>query len=853
MLDRILSQGQERATFVLLVLFFLSGATALSYQTLWVRELQLVFGTSTFAISTVLAVFMVGLAAGSFVMGRYADRLARPLAAYGILEIAIGLYALIFPLLVSAVAPAYLSAWRAMQPGPVIFGMIQFGLVGTVLLLPTAAMGATLPLLARFATRRLGAAGDRIGTLYAVNTFGAVAGTWLCGFVLLPQMGRFQTTVAAAAANLLLGLGALALHRWAARYASVSKVEDDLHLRRPLTPALFAVSVSIGLAGFSALVYEVTWARLLGLMLGGSTYIFSVMLLAFLTGIALGSKLGGPLADRIFKVGGQVRVLYAFAAIEVCIAVLCYAMMYLYPELPFWYVWLFDWLGAERQPEAVWWLSLVLAGLVMTPPAVLMGMHFPIAVRAVVGHENKLGGPVGVVYGANALGGAVGAFLAGFAMLPTLGMQSTIAVAALVGLAAAALLLLYSARLLKSRWIFAPLTTLAALGLLFLVHRPPWDPMLMTSGMYQYVTYFEDHSREGIREYSLDPYELAFYEEGLSSVVTVARHSGGSDLWLAVNGKVDASTTSDMRTQVLLSLLPMQFVDDPEEVLIIGLASGISAGAASLIPDVDSLEIVELEPAVERAAQYFSDWNHDVLSDPRVEVVHNDGRNHLLLTEPRRYDVVVSEPSNPWISGVANLFTREFLELGKTRLKPGGVWSQWVPVYGMSSSDLRTLLKTFGEVYPHLLVYATIQYGDLVLIGSESPLQPTEGAARKLLNRPGVAEELRGIGIGSTLDLLSLFLLDRTKILAMSKGLPVNTDDNMIIEYSAPKSLHFETRAQNFELLRSHAQVPEAALGKDPEQWARLARIYQQRGERARAAAAMARALRGSSVEDSVR
>ena len=338
-----LAARMRRVTAVnwLLPLFFASGATALTYQTLWVRELQLVFGTSTFAISTVLAAFMGGLAAGGFIMARYADRLTRPLYVYGWLEIGIGIYALIFPFIVSALAPVYLTAWRALQPGPVMFGLIQFALVGTALLLPTAAMGATLPLLARFATHNVGDAGDRVGTLYAINTFGAVIGTLLCGFVLLPQLGRLNTGLLAAGANVVLGLAALQLSRWASEEVRTPGPSGPM----PHLPTLPVVTVAIGLAGFSALVYEVAWTRLLGLMLGGSTYTFSVMLVAFLVGIALGGRIGGPMADRWLDQRGQTGVLLAFASIEVGIAVVSYAMMYLYPELPFIYVGLFDSLG----------------------------------------------------------------------------------------------------------------------------------------------------------------------------------------------------------------------------------------------------------------------------------------------------------------------------------------------------------------------------------------------------------------------------------------------------------------------------------------------------------------------------
>jgi len=245
----------------------------------------------------------------------------------------------------------------------------------------------------------------------------------------------------------------------------------------------------------------------------------------------------------------------------------------------------------------------------------------------------------------------------------------------------------------------------------------------------------------------------------------------------------------------------MQFVGQPDDVMVIGLASGVTAGAASLVPEVESLQIVELEPAIARAAEFFGEWNHAVLSDPRVALVHNDARNHLLLAEPESYNVIVSEPSNPWITGVSQLFTREFLEIGKSRLKPGGAWSQWVPVYGMDSRDLRSILKTFAEVFPHVLVYATIENADLVLVGSESPLQPAERVGNRLLDRPLVAAELKRANINSADELNSLLLMDRADIVAMSEGVPLNTDDNMFVEYSTAKKPHLDTGKENFAFL----------------------------------------------------
>lgn len=837
---------RENIVRYLIPLFFVSGATGLAYQILWMRELQLVFGTSTFAISALLAAFMGGLAAGGLVVARQAHRIKRHLFLYGLLELGIGLYALIFPVLLALGTPVYLAAGQATAPGTTVFALIQLAIMITLLILPTAAMGATLPLLARFCVDRIRRAGDRIGTLYAVNTAGAVVGIGVCGFLLLPQLGITRTTLVVAAANILLGLAALVL---ASKPASnVPRANDKPGIADVDMSVMVPVAAAIGLAGFAALVYEVAWTRLLALMLGSGTHTFSVMLIAFLAGIAAGARIGGPFADRILASGGLRLVLHAFAWVEICIAGLAYCTMYLYQQLPFWYVQLFDLFGAGNRLESIWWVSLLLAGIVMTLPAVLMGAHFPLAVRAVAGRGARMDQHVGVIYGINALGGALGAFIAGFVLLPHLGIQGTVFVAVAGGFLAAGILFAKSAaRSHRPRALFVPLA-LAGLTVLFFAQRPPWQPLLMTAGLYHYAALIEDHSREGIRAKSVDPYELLYYEEGLSSVVTVAENKGSGHRWLAINGKVDASTAEDMPTQVLLSLLPMQFVNEPQDVLIIGLASGVTAGSASLLPEIGKLQIVELEPAIGRAARYFDSWNHSVLSDPRVELVFNDGRNHLLLAAPETFDIIISEPSNPWISGVANLFTREFLEIGKSRLKTGGAWSQWVPIYGMDSDDLLSILKTFSEVYPHVLVYASIAYNDLILIGSDAPLSLSGNPQGRLLANPLLVSELHRANIRSDIELLSLFLMDSKRIMEMSGEARTNTDDNMYIEFSTARKLHQETRGENFDLLLKNAQLPNAAFDDDTGKWFRLAAIYRRNGDIVRATDAIKRGRELSST-----
>lgn len=846
------------------LLFFLSGATGLTYESVWGRELHRVFGTSQFAIATVLAAFMTGLAVGGGVGARLAARVERPLRVYAGLELCIGLFALVFPAVMAALEPAYLQFYWAFSPGPVAFGVFQFVLLGIALLVPTACMGATLPILTRYVAPTADGAGKAVGRLYAINTFGAVFGTWAVGFYLLPDLGVRLTTLLAAAANLLLAYSAWRMDRAPAGTGSGSVAGDLGDLGAPVAavaapavvPALagpvVAHAIPLGplfvaaLAGFSSLALEVAWFRLLALILGASVYAFSVMLLAFLVGIASGGEAGGWLADRLVR-----RPALGLAGTQLAVAAMVWAATWAWPKLPTLFVGLY--FVVEPEPALLWPMKCLVAMLVMTPAAFGMGATFPLltrVARAAATDGASLARTVGVVYAANTVGALVGAFLAGFVLLPNLYVAGTVLLcvgANLVG----ALVAAWPERKAAGRALDVGLLAAAIAGIVTV--RAPWEPMMMTSGVYKYVDNLdwpEDGSglagiEKQIWKKMIERYQLLWYREGLSSVVTVAQNSITGNVWLANNGKIDASTTTDMPTQVLVAHTPMLFMGDrARSELLIGLASGITLGAITLHPELTRIDVAEIEPSMPDAARFFTAYNHDALSDPRVRVLPNDGRNQILITPPGTYDVIVAEPSNPWLTGVSNLFTLEFFQMGKTRLAPGGIWSQWVQMYGMDSRDLRAIIRTFCEAFPHVLLFSTIRDADMVMIGSESDIQMTEALAQQLVHKNvGMESEMLQIGVSDGYDLLSHYLFDRDVAMKMSEGVPLNTDDNLLVEYSAPKNLHRETSTENFLMLLPLAATPLESV-PDAAGLLRLAQAYDARDDDVRALIALKEAER---------
>ncbi|MEK6300642.1 MAG: fused MFS/spermidine synthase [Acidobacteriota bacterium] len=842
------AEGRNAARVILLC-FFLSGASGLIYQVVWVRELVLVFGATTFAVSTVLTAFMGGLALGSYLLGRRAEGLTRPLRLYGLLEIGIGLYGLAVPLIFATLTSVYHSFWQWLHLSFLALSIVRFLFASAVLILPTALMGATLPVLSSYYARDSRRIGLRVGLLYAVNTFGAVVGAAATGFVLIPSLGMRATTGVAAAINILLGVVAIRLARVDRSVpAARPELQDDdssrsageprgekpsVRARARSTASLIrsaagqvlrvhkaAALVAFAVSGFVALSYEVIWSRVLALIIGSSVYAFSIMLTTFLIGLAVGASIASRFVDRIRK------PMLTFAGIELGVGVTCLAGAYLFNDLPYVFVQLYRWVDSTSW-SVLLFARFLISSLVMIVPTLLLGSLFPLVVRIVSSDETaQTGGrSAGEAYAANTIGAIAGSFASGFVLIPWLGLLGSLRLCAALNFVVSAGLFIsmrtsaapnkpgvsLSPRRALASWTGVGVS--AALIIAASVFEPPWDSEVMSSAVYRYAPSLANKSRKELFDFlKRGQGETVFYKEGITATVAVQRQGGGRVL--KVNGKPEASTAGDMPTQILIGSLPLLVRERTDDVLLIGLGSGVTLGSIEQFP-VRQITCVELEPAILEATRFFEDVNNRPLEDPRLRMVSNDGRNFIYTTN-EKFDVIVSEPSNPWISGVANLFTLEYFKRGAERLKDDGLFSQWLQMYEMSPEDVRTLIATFRAAFPQVYVFRGSE-GDLMLLGSKSARRLDLAALESHFIQPRVAADLKRINTTLATDLLSRFYLGPDEVTALVRGALLNTDDNALIEFNAPRRVGTaeETVQLNVKQLLAHAASPLPYLDAD--------------------------------------
>ena len=729
--------------------FIVSGATGLIYEVLWARMLGLVFGATTLAVSTVLAAFMGGLALGSALAGKLAARIQKPLSTYGWMEISIAVYALLVPLLFRLVDHVYALIWQQLHPGNFAFSLWRFALSGLVLLVPATLMGATLPILAAALVRSSASDANSVTRLYACNLVGAILGTLVAGFVLLPWVGIRTTIAVAAMLNVFVGVVAITLQR-KTQIAVVTEKEFEPSTSTGSRFWLFAALAS----GFVTISTQVSWTRILTMIIGSSTYAFSIVVALFLIGLALGAWLVA-LKDR------SQTLRSAILKVELLTVASLLLSLFVLNKTPV----VLITLGLKLQISS--WLGLLLlqifcATLLILVPSVLMGMVMPL-VLVWAGREPAR---VGRSYAINTIGAIAGAFVTGFLLIPKTSTRFTLLFAATCCLVVACIAYrpAEAARDPALKRALA-IGSIPFLVILIFIVAPPMNLADLSIGAYDSLVRVLAQTREGTSDQA-DPegqvHELLMYREGPSATVSVRRDQ--NTLSLAINGRTNASDSAfDMPTQVMLGRLPVLIAPKIEDGLVIGYATGITMGAM-LQSDVKSVTCVELEPRTVEASRYFEHVNHRPLEDPRAKLIIDDARTFLRVT-PNRYDMIVSEPSHPWVPGVANLFTQEFFELGRERLNDDGIFVQWVQIYQLSTESLRSVLATYQKVFPHVLVFRVNKSKDLLLVGS---------------NRAVNLDRLDG-------EVRSWFVCDETKLGPALAGAQINTDDNMHIEMTVPR------------------------------------------------------------------
>jgi spermidine synthase len=774
-----------------LLAYTCSGLAGLVYEVSWTRLLTLYVGHSTAAASAVVAAFLGGLAAGAALGGVVASK-RRPrqaLQLYIGLELAVIVFAILLPFELHTLTPLLRWAYRD-AAGGLLFAVIRLATCVLMVFLPAAALGATFPMAVRWASHRAANPARVSSALYAVNTVGAALGSLLAGFGLIPAIGISGTTrVGMLASGLAAALVAIVLRR-----EREDAEGSDVRARSPLKnnavigraaataeaaaqPAL-AIAV-LGMSGFAALVHEIAWTRILALVLGPTTYAFAATLAAVIAGVALGSAVTTWAMGRSPRAShaGTLAIVLAVGAVTIVVTSMLAGTVV--PSA----------VAREVAQSSGAFNTLLREGMLLTsalilPTAICMGAAFPLALSIAGGAAHSPARRFGLVYAVNTIGAVSGTLIAGFVLIPWLGLPTTLAFAAFVLIAAVVSIYVFADVGPRSR---TSGYAIAAAAIVALFVGPAWDQELLASGVYLYAP-FVPKSLD--LETQLKAGMLLYYKDGAPATVSVKRLTGTTTL--AVDGKTDASNRSDMLTQKLVAHLPLLLHPSPHRVAIVGLGSGVTLGAALSHP-IERADVIEISPEVVEASRYFEAENHNALADPRTRLIVGDGRSHLLLSQ-QQYDVIISEPSNPWIAGVAALFTREFFEAAKARLAPAGIICQWAHTYTISERDLRSIVATFTSVFPEGTAWM-VNDNDLLLVASNGPLLPQLGNIETGWSRASAAADLAEVGAVEPFSVLSLFAAGPAALARYGEGADILDDDRLRLEFSAPRELRSSNAA----------------------------------------------------------
>lgn len=801
----------------------------LIYQVVWTRYLALFLGHTSYAVIAVLVAFMGGLAIGNAWLGAKADRAAKPLALYGWLEIGIAVYAVVFPTYYGVCHLAFVGLARHFEPGSGAVTLLKFLFSLATVLFPTTLMGATFPVLTRFVTRALSELREKVGALYFTNSFGAVLGCLVADFWWIPALGLELTVFCGAALNLAAGLVALYLSKQFSEEAPPPAALPKADSREESFSAdeLRLALLGIGLSGFVAMLYEVAWTRVLALALGSTTHAFSLMLITFISGIAAGAWI----IYRWRKLGSSLD---AFAWAELALGATVFGSMPFYADVPYWFL-----RGASllsRQPASYPMYELLQALIcfgVMVVPAACLGLTLPLVSRIATVELSHTGRSVGRVFAVNTLGTVLGAICTGLLLMPWLGLPRTFAVGIVINISIG-LCILFRKRLERLHWIVAPVAGICFIWLIGAVFNQGWQ-RAFSAGLWRSPQ--PPTTRQEFRQ-AINEGKIVYYKDGAGSTVTViSKQRGGKEtLSLKVNGKTDAASAVDVTTQRLLGHIPMLLSPGSRQALVIGMGSGMTASAVARHPSIEHIDVVEISPEVVQAARLFAVYNDRFWENPKIKITVEDAKSFLKISR-QRYDAIVSEPSNPWMAGVAGVFSREYYEDCRARLQPNGVMAQWVQIYETSDELLDIVLRTFGSVFPYVSIWETSP-ADLVLVGSSQPLQVDLETARARFLEPSVSADLQRIEIVDFPVLLAREAISQQNGAFVPFNGVVHSDFYPVLEFQAAKAFFLLGRANRWRSLDEKLSTrPTTLLGryvqKHPlteEDFKALARFYLEYG-----------------------
>jgi len=771
------------------------------------RRLAHVLGATAPAVSAVVSAYLFGLALGAYLFGRYSNRIARPLRFYGIMECAIGLYCVFTPLFFNLLT--YFEQTVGARLPEIFRTPERFIMSLVVMALPTTMMGATLPaLIAALVPENRPGSGS--GRLYAANTLGAAAGAALAGYVLIQTIGERGAIWFAACVN--MAIGAFVIYYLApgigdAVSAAARKIKGRKTPEASAAPQIsqnmiFLCVAAFGVSGLISITYEIYWTRALQFIVGTTTYSFTTMLTAFILGLGLGSLIFARLADRF---GSPALI---FGLVEMGIAATALIASPLFNAAPLAVLFIYRATG-----EAFALMNIVLFMLaisLMILPTLLMGGTFPLITRIVAGMEGGLARRVGAAYALNTAGGIMGAIAAAFIMLPAVGTQKGILIsAAFNGL----LGIILAAATREKRGAQAALGGTALIIALLLPAGVPWNMHRLTSGVYFNLHMIENADK--LKE-QLASEDILYYREDSSASVLVTSNRVNRCRAIVINGKPEASSGAmDLFIEYMLGHLPVILAKNPSKAAVVGLGTGTTFGSVASHNYLD-VTVAEISPAVIPGARFFAIYNHNVLDLPNARVVHEDGRQFLLHQHPGSFDIITSDPIHPFNTGGSSLYTLDYYKLCISRLKPGGIFCQWLPLYHLSQSDIKTIMATFYRACPNMTLW--MASNDALLIGSKEPDRiDLDQIEARFAADPAYARDLRTMGITNGAAFAGRLLLGTNQVIEVIDGATITTDDRPILEFSAPRNLYKDTAAQNWRWLKAERRegIETSLTGSD--------------------------------------